>query len=670
MLKKLYILSLLLIATLNVHAITVESTAGKLYTVVTDHNITSLTVTGQMDARDFKFITDELSKLKTLILSDVTIAAYTSTLDDALIAGTYQYPANVLPYCALSGMITLQSLRLPNNITAIDYGAMAACTGLTSIYFPYAIERIGDDAFNSCTALTQLNIGGKIKQLGSNAFAHCTNLVDLTVNSNSPLVIGDQAFADCRKLANVTIGPKVTAIGDGAFNGCSELHQINFMDGSQLEDIGDKAFYNSSLEELNFDQLPLLNHLGAWALARTRLKSVNLPAHVKRLDEGTFFYTKRLTNLQLPKTLTYLPDYMLAGCERIKGAPFMTQDLGNIGDFAIYNQSQHESITVPYQVYYIGSQAMAGMIGLNEITSEPLQVPELGENVWLGINQSNVKLNVNSESLNDYKAAEQWMDFLVDVAQLRGDINNDGFVNTLDATCEQRYVFDGDAQGIDTNRTDVNGDGEVNVGDIVSIYNIINGTEPVGKPYHTYFDDIIDGNGKGTSNYNVSLDILLDNTINYTAFQLSIATPSHITINSAKLSGRCVGHELYFKEKDTNLYSILSYSPAGDDIEGYEGVLLTLNISSTQPVSESDQIDFVVTDFVDQQEIVYRRHDRYINILGTTAIENITADNGDEPVNVYNTQGQLLRRNVPASTATQGLPTGIYIVGNKKVVIK
>ena len=33
-------------------------------------------------------------------------------------------------------------------------------------------------------------------------------------------------------------------------------------------------------------------------------------------------------------------------------------------------------------------------------------------------------------------------------------------------------------------------------------------------------------------------------------------------------------------------------------------------------------------------------------------------------------QGQLLRTRVEPSTATQGLPTGIYIVGNKKVIVK
>ena len=53
-----------------------------------------------------------------------------------------------------------------------------------------------------------------------------------------------------------------------------------------------------------------------------------------------------------------------------------------------------------------------------------------------------------------------------------------------------------------------------------------------------------------------------------------------------------------------------------------------------------------------------------------TAIGAIGIDGNNETVNVYNAQGQLLRKNVKASEATRNLPSGIYIVGNRKVVVK
>ena len=669
---KIRIISIILtlITTLQLHAVTVTTTAGNLASVVTNHSITSLGIEGTIDARDFKFIADELGKLKNLVLTNATIVAYTSTFDDQMIVGEYNHPANTLPYCALAGIITLQSLKLPKNIVAIDYGALAGCTGLTAISFPYSLEKIGDDAFNSCSALTQVTITNKINYLGSHAFAHCDNLTDVTVKTNQPIVIGDGAFADCRHLANVTIGPNVTRIGDEAFSGCSALKSINIMNESKLEDIGDKAFYNSALEEINFGQMPLLKHLGAWALARTHLRNVSIPAHVKSLDEGTLFYNNSLTNLELPKTLSYLPDYMLSGCEHLKGAPFMTQKMGNIGDYAIYNQSQHTSITVPLNVYYIGSHAMAGMTGLTEITSEPIEVPELGDNVWQGIDQGSVQLFVSDESLDDYRAAMQWMNFLIGVAQLRGDVNCDGYVNTADAAAERRYIVNNESQGIDANRTDVNGDERVNVGDIVSIYNIINGNVPVDKPHRGYFDDTVEGNGSATSTTTVNLDITLDNTINYTACQFNITTPSYITINDATLSERCLGHEIHLNQKSPGQYTIVAFSPANDDIEGYSGTIMTLSITSTKTVTNTDKITLNDILFADYLENVYRRNDIDIKLLGISAVDNITVDQSNKPVNVYNTQGQLLRQNVTPDQATQGLPAGIYIIAGKKVIVR
>lgn len=53
-----------------------------------------------------------------------------------------------------------------------------------------------------------------------------------------------------------------------------------------------------------------------------------------------------------------------------------------------------------------------------------------------------------------------------------------------------------------------------------------------------------------------------------------------------------------------------------------------------------------------------------------TAIRTLIVDNASDIVNVYNMQGVLLKRGVIESEATVGLSRGIYIVGNKKVVVK
>lgn len=52
-----------------------------------------------------------------------------------------------------------------------------------------------------------------------------------------------------------------------------------------------------------------------------------------------------------------------------------------------------------------------------------------------------------------------------------------------------------------------------------------------------------------------------------------------------------------------------------------------------------------------------------------TAVDAINTD-PNEIMNVYNLQGVAVRRNVPATEATLGLPSGIYIINNKKIFIR
>lgn len=54
----------------------------------------------------------------------------------------------------------------------------------------------------------------------------------------------------------------------------------------------------------------------------------------------------------------------------------------------------------------------------------------------------------------------------------------------------------------------------------------------------------------------------------------------------------------------------------------------------------------------------------------TDKISSVRAAAHAEPVNVYTAEGMLVKKNAKASEATKNLPRGIYIVGNKKLLVK
>ena len=107
-------------------------TAGALATLINSDEkiiITDLTITGNIDARDFKFMRDDLLNLGVLDLSGSTIQFYTGS--DGTIATSNNYIENEIPASAFINKKTLNSVVLPNNLISISNNAFESCSGLT-----------------------------------------------------------------------------------------------------------------------------------------------------------------------------------------------------------------------------------------------------------------------------------------------------------------------------------------------------------------------------------------------------------------------------------------------------------------------------------------------------------------------------------------------------------
>ena len=104
-------------------AITATSTPGKLSEVVGENiNVTSLAVSGEMNAADFEFIAEKMTSLTTLDLTDATIVAYSG---NPILLGRTDYPANTIPAYALAGT-PIQAISFPKNLQIIDEGAFSS----------------------------------------------------------------------------------------------------------------------------------------------------------------------------------------------------------------------------------------------------------------------------------------------------------------------------------------------------------------------------------------------------------------------------------------------------------------------------------------------------------------------------------------------------------------
>lgn len=411
-------------STPSIFALPIENEAGQLATQVTDTEITELVITGTVNAIDFKYIRENLLNLDKIDLSGATITECDYVEDET----TTHYNANTLPDYALFGL-KLNDVKLPSNLTSIGECALAGNTNLQSIILPGTLTSIGDNAFNS-TGLTSVTLPEGLTDMGTGVFAHCKSLTLATILPSEEFELGDEAFMDCTALQQAIVGGNVTSIGKSAFAGCSSLNDLVLNDPSSLSTIKESAFESCGMDVVNLMNCSNLTTVGMYAFAGSKATRILLPPSVTEVGEGAFFYNKELEIVNLPEDLTSIADYLLAGCNNYSENDMIGRSVTSIGDYAFYNWDQIATLFIPSSVNYIGTKAMAGMTGLTKVTAKPMSVPDLGEDVWDGVEQSTIPLKVDESVVNDYTSAAQWKEFRIesvpteidDIAETKADV--------------------------------------------------------------------------------------------------------------------------------------------------------------------------------------------------------------------------------------------------------
>ena len=238
---------------------------------------------------------------------------------------------------AFSGKSTLTSVALPASLRSIGEDAFKK-TSISSVVIPASVTSIGNYAFNGCSNLKVLAFaeGSQLETIGDNAFLSTGITGELTLPA-SLKSIGDWVF-NATKLTAVTIPASMTSIGNNAFNGCSSLATLTFAEDSQLETIGDYAFYQTGITG-----------------------ELTLPASLKVIGSYAFNSTAISGELTLPASVTTIGNGAFSGCSQLSSLTFAEgTQLETIGVDAFNSTGIKGELTIPATVTSIGDAAFGG----------------------------------------------------------------------------------------------------------------------------------------------------------------------------------------------------------------------------------------------------------------------------------------------------------------------
>ena len=253
------------------------------------------------------------------------------TIPASVTYNNYTYPVVTIGSSAFSGLKNLQSVTLPNTITAINTDAFYGCVKLGSINLPEGLQTIGVDAFRNCN-LTSITIPSTVTSIGNKAFQGnaTTSVTWLPVNCTIGTSTDAPFYKENSTITSFTFGDQVQAV---------------------------PAYICYSMNQLDTIVLPpSVNSLGIYAFAYcSNLKSINLPVTQKTIPQSFLTSCKSLESIELPATVTNINTDAFYYCSNLKSIN-LPEGLQTISTEA-FRYCKLDSITIPSTVTSIGNRA-------------------------------------------------------------------------------------------------------------------------------------------------------------------------------------------------------------------------------------------------------------------------------------------------------------------------
>lgn len=229
---------------------------------------------------------------------------------------------------------------------------------------------------------------------------------------------------------------------------------------------------------------------------------------------------------------------------------------------------------------------------------------------------------------------------------LLGDANNSGTVTVTDVVVTAQYVLERNPQPFVFEAADVNFDYNITVADVSRIaWMVLNPSlnVPLRAP-------ALWNNGDSMNGSDITLaagetrrvSIMLDNEMDYAAFQLDLNLPEGLKASNFQLTDRASSHTFDVNTLQIGNFRALCYSPNMTAINGHAGALLTFDVTATSNVKGDIIVDGIELVTIACQSV---RLDAFtISVNNPSGFNEVVAGKTIAKVEYFNLAGQQMEQ--------------------------
>ena len=271
-----------------------------------------------------------------------------------------------------------------------------------------------------------------------------------------------------------------------------------------------------------------------------------------------------------------------------------------------------------------------------------------------------------------------------------GDVNGDGQYTMVDVVMLVNAVLNVAQEGYYAELADMNGDGQITVVDVVAVVRRVLGYEPVAAARGMLREEssvaLEAGSLSLSDNGELVLPVYMNNTGDYTAFQIDVVLPEGMALRSAALGERAKSsHCMTWSTLDNGATRIVAYAMNNATFKDNEDALMYLTLEANT-VADGAVLSLVdglfatangTEDSAAAVSVMMRSETTGLDgLYGGVRISGaegavVVEAAATVSVNIYSLTGRL----VQAASVSEGktaiaLPAGMYVVNGKKIIVK